>query len=144
MDYTGDDGKKHRVVVLHVAIFGSFERFMGILIEHFTGNFPAWLSPVQVVLIPVRENHENSAQTIASNLKTLGMRVEFMDASENMGGRVRKAKNMKVPYTIILGDKDIEAGMITVEKRGEEKGTQMKLEDFIEKLTKEIKDRALN
>ena len=143
MDYTGEDGKKHRVVVLHVAIFGSFERFIGILIEHFVGNFPVWLSPVQVAMLPVRENHEEKATEITNKLKEQGIRVDYLDSSDNLGKRIRKAKDGKVPYTIIIGDKDIEAGMVTVETRGVETGTQMKAEDFIAKVAQEIKDRVL-
>ena len=144
LSFTNMQGEKERPVVIHRAISGALERFMGVMIEHFSGNFPTWLSPIQVAVIPVRENHEDAAHAFAKNLQTSNIRATFMNASENMGKRVRKAKDMKVPYTIILGDKDIEAGMITVEKRGEEHGSQMTFEDFAKKLEQEIKERALN
>jgi threonyl-tRNA synthetase len=143
LSFTNEQGLKERPVVIHRAISGSLERFMGVLIEHFAGNFPAWLAPIQVAIIPVRENHEAPAHAIVEQLKSAGVRVNYMDASENMGKRVRKAKDMKTPYTIILGDKDIEAGMITVETRGVETGVQMAAEDFIQKITKEVKERSL-
>jgi threonyl-tRNA synthetase len=144
LSFTNEQGLKERPVVIHRAISGSLERFMGVLIEHFAGNFPVWLAPIQVAIVPVRENHEDAAYTLAEQLKSAGVRVNYMDASENMGKRVRKAKDMKTPYTIILGDKDIEAGMITVETRGVETGTQMKVEDFTEKILSEIKTRSLS
>ncbi|MEI8224254.1 MAG: threonine--tRNA ligase [bacterium] len=143
LSFTNEQGLKERPVVIHRAISGSLERFMGVLIEHFAGNFPVWLAPTQVAIVPVRENHEDAAHTIADQLKSAGVRVNYMDASENMGKRVRKAKDMKTSYTIILGDKDIEASMITVETRGIETGSQMKIEDFTEKILSEIKTRSL-
>lgn len=143
LSFTNEQGLKERPVVIHRAISGSLERFMGVLIEHFAGNFPAWLAPIQVAMIPVRENHEAPAHAIAKQLKSAGVRVNYMDASENMGKRVRKAKDLKTPYTIILGDKDIEAGMITVETRGVETGVQMTADEFIAKITKEIQGRKL-
>lgn len=148
LSFTNDQGLKERPVVIHRAISGALERFMGVMIEHFSGNFPAWLAPVQVAIIPVRENHEDAAQVIADQLKALSIRTNYMDATDNMGKRVRKAKDMKTPYTIIIGDKDIEAGMVTVETRGPSsaeatEGKQMKIEDFIEKIIIEVKNRNL-
>ena len=116
---------------------------MGVMIENFAGNFPAWLAPVQVAVIPVRENHESIAQELTQKLKDVSIRANFMEAAENMGKRVRKAKDIRTPYTIIIGDKDIEANMVTVEKRGQETGSQMKFEDFLEMISKEIKTRSL-
>lgn len=143
LSFTNEQGLKERPVVIHRAISGSLERFMGVLIEHFAGNFPVWLAPAQVAIVPVRENHEDAAHAIAQQLKSVGVRVTYMDASENMGKRVRKAKDMKTPYTIILGDKDIEAGVITVETRGVETGSQMTAIDFINQVVQAIHDRAL-
>jgi threonyl-tRNA synthetase len=114
------------------------------LIEHFAGNFPTWLAPVQVYVLPVRENHEDLAKEITKKLHNQFVRVEYLDSSDNLGKRIRKAKESKTPYTVIIGDKDIEARMITVETRGQESGTRMKAEDFIEKISKEIKDRTLS
>lgn len=143
LSFTNEKGEHERPVVIHRAISGSLERFMGVMIEHFSGNFPTWFAPTQVAIIPVRENHEELASNISQKLKLSNVRVNYMDASDNMGKRVRKAKDMKTPYTIIIGDKDIEAGMVTIETRGQETGTQMKFEDFQTKLLQEIKDRVL-
>lgn len=143
LEFTNEQGQKERPVVIHRAISGSLERFMGVMIEHFAGNFPVWLAPNQVSILPVRENHEAKAREIYNSLRNILVRANYEDSSENLGKRVRRAKDMKTPYTIIIGDKDIEAGMITVETRGVETGVQMKAEDFIEKISKEIKDRSL-
>ena len=141
MNYTGQDGLKHRVVVLHVAIFGSFERFFGILIEHYAGNFPLWIAPVQVKVIPVRESHNNEAKKVADELKKAGFRVDFDNKDGNMGGKVRDAKNNKIPYWVILGDKDISAKVVTVENRDKGNLGQMSLEDFISKIQKEKENK---
>ncbi len=138
MNYIGQDGKKHKVVVLHVAIFGSFERFMGILIEHFAGNFPLWLSPIQVKVLPVRESHNEYAKNIFENLKESGIRAEFDSRDENLGKKVRSAKEEKVPYWIVIGDKDIEAEKITLESRDYGQIGQISKEELISKLKEEI------
>lgn len=141
MDYIGEDGKKHRVTVLHVAIFGSFERFMGILIEHYAGTFPLWLSPVQAKVIPVRTNHNEYAKQIYELLKENNIRVEFDDEESNLGGKVRDAKNKKIPYWIVIGDKEIEANKITLESRDKGALGQMSKEELLSKLTQEIKEK---
>ncbi len=143
LSFTNEQGVKERPVVIHRAISGALERFMGVMIEQFAGNFPVWLAPSQVAIIPVRKNHEDAARTIADSLKGQSVRTAYMNAEENMGKRVRKAKDMKIPYTLIIGDKDLEAGMVTVETRGKEQGEQMTIEAFTEKILKEIKDRSL-
>ena len=143
MNYTGEDGKQHRVVVLHVAIFGSFERFMGILIENFAGSFPVWLSPVQVVIAPISEKQAEYAKGIYEKLKDMDVRVELDDSNESLGKRIRNAKTGKVPYVIVIGDKEKDAGTITVEGRTE-KLEGISLEVFTERLQKEIKEKTLN
>ena len=141
LDYIGEDGKKHRVVVLHVAIFGSFERFMGVLIEHYAGAFPLWLSPVQVKVIPVRENHNEYAKQVYDLLKENNIRAELDDGDTNLGGKVRDAKNNKIPYWIVVGDKEIEAKKVNLESRDSGQLGQMSKEELIEKLLLEIKDK---
>ena len=142
MDYVGEDGKKHRVVVLHVAVFGSFERFMGVLIEHYAGAFPTWLSPVQVAIIPVRENHEEEALKISKMLKDSNIRVEIFSADKNsLGKRIHEAKDMKTPYVIVLGDKEVASGKLTIENRDGTKTEDISTEEFLKKLEKEIKDK---
>ncbi len=141
MDYTGEDGKKHRVVVLHVAIYGSFERFMGVLIEHYAGAFPLWLSPVQVKVIPVRTNHTEYAKEVYKLLKENDIRAELDDEEVNLGGKVRDAKNNKLPYWIVIGDKEIEANKITLESRDNGQLGQMSKEELLKKLLEEIKNK---
>lgn len=143
LTYKSKEGFPETPLCIHRAPLGTHERFIGFLIEHFAGNFPTWLAPVQVTVLPVRENHEDLAKELTKKLHNQFVRVEYMDGSENLGKRIRKSKEMKTPYTIIIGDKDIEAGMITVETRGVETGVQMKAEDFIAKIAEEIKNRSL-
>jgi len=141
MDYTGEDGKKHRVVVLHVAILGSFERFIGILIEHYAGAFPLWLSPIQVKIIPVRENHNEYAKQIYDLLKENNIRAELANEDGNLGGKVRDAKNNKIPYWIVIGDKEIEADKVTLESRDLGQLGQISKEELLTKFTQEIKEK---
>jgi len=141
MDYVGDDGKKHRVVVLHVAILGSFERFMGVLIEHYAGAFPIWLSPVQVAIIPVRENHEEKAKELYNILKQASIRTEMFPADDSLGKRIHAAKDMKTPFVIVLGDKEVSSSNLTIENRDGTKTEGITAEDFLSKLKKEIKDK---
>jgi threonyl-tRNA synthetase len=141
MDYTGQDGQKHRVVVLHVAIFGSFERFMGILIEHYAGNFPLWISPIQVKVIPVRDTHNAYATEIFEKLKTAGIRAELDDRDLNLGKRVRAAKDTRVPYWLVLGDKEVESGTVTLESRDAGQIGQMKIDKLLQKLHSEISEK---
>ncbi len=143
MDYVGEDGKKHRVVVLHVAIFGSFERFIGILIEHFAGAFPLWLSPVQVIILPISEHQKEYAENIYKELKDSKIRIELDDSNESLGKRIRNAKMQKVPYIIVVGDKEKDGKVVTVEGRTE-KLEGIKLTEFVERINKEIKEKTLN
>jgi threonyl-tRNA synthetase len=141
MDYTGQDGQKHRVVVLHVAIFGSFERFFGILIEHYAGNFPLWLSPVQVKVIPVRDTHNKYAEEIFAKLKEKNIRAEFDDRDQNLGKKVRAAKDERVPYWLVLGDKEVESGTVTLESRDAGQIGVMKIDELLEKMETKILDK---
>ncbi|MFA6226915.1 MAG: threonine--tRNA ligase [Candidatus Paceibacterota bacterium] len=142
LTYSDKDGKEKTPVMIHRAIIGSPERFMGILIEHYAGAFPLWLAPVQVKIVPVRENHNEYAEKISAELKTAGFRVDCDTKEGNMGGKVRDAKNNKVPYTIIVGDKDISANKITVENRDKGALGQMDLKEFIEKVKKEREEKV--
>ena len=141
MDYVGPDGKKHRVVVLHVAVLGSFERFMGVLIEHYAGAFPTWLSPVQVAIIPVRENHEGEAKKLFDTLKESNVRVEIFGSDDSLGKRIHAAKDMKTPYVIVLGDKEVASGELTIENRDGTKTENISSLGFMEKLKKEIEGK---
>lgn len=141
LTYTDKDGKEKTPIMIHRAITGSPERFMGILIEHYAGNFPVWLSPTQIKIIPVRENHNEYAKKIADELKSMNVRVELDDTDEGMGKKIRAGKNMKVPYMLVIGDKEIESGELALEIRDSATQTKITLEDLKVKLAKEIKER---
>ncbi len=136
-----EKSEKERIVMIHAAIMGSIERFMAVIIEHFAGNFPLWLSPVQVKIIPVRENHNDYAEKIASHLKDAGIRVDLDISPDGMGKKVRSAKDEKIPYWIIVGDKDVEADKATLESRDKGQIGQLDLDTITERLSKEIKDK---
>ena len=134
LTYEGSDGKAHTPVMVHRAIYGSVERFLGILIEHYAGKFPLWINPSQVKILTVADTFNEYAEGVYKQLKDLGYRVELDDRNESLGKKVREAKKAKVPYYIVIGDKDMEAGMITVENRDTESSEQMSTEDFIKLL----------
>ena len=140
---SNEKGEKERIVMLHAAIMGSIERFMSILIEHTAGNFPVWLSPVQVIVLPISEHQKEYADSVFQALKDADIRVELDDSNESLGKRIRNAKMSKVPYVIVIGDKEKEAKVITVEGRTE-KLENITTEVFIENLQKEIEERTLN
>ena len=136
---TNEKGEKEQVVMIHAAIMGSIERFMSTLIEHTAGVFPVWLSPVQVSIVPVRENHANKAQEIFEALKKENIRVEMKNEDDSLGKRINSAKAQKVPYVIVLGDKEVSSGNLTVEGRTEK--INLSVEDFIAKLKEEINNK---
>lgn len=139
--YNDADGKEKTPVMIHRALIGSPDRFMGVLIEHFAGAFPLWLSPVQVKILPVSEKHLDYARGIFEELKNAGIRTELDDADESLGKKIRNAKTEKVPYLIVVGDKEVEANTITLENRKESEGSK-KLPEVIERLKDEIKKRS--
>jgi threonyl-tRNA synthetase len=142
LTYTTKDGKIETPLCIHRAPLGTHERFIGFLIEHYAGNFPLWLSPIQVKVIPVRENHNRYAEDIAKKLRLTGFRVDCDTNEGNMGGKIRDGKRNKVPYMIVVGDKDIEAKKVTVESRDKGNLGQMDMEDFIKKVSEEKINRA--
>lgn len=143
LSFKNEKGEDERPVVIHRAISGSLERFMGVMIEHFAGAFPVWLSPVQVIILPISEHQKEYAEGIYKTLKEADIRVELDDSNESLGKRIRNAKMSKVPYVIVIGDKERDANVITVEGRTE-KLEGITKEKFLEKLEKEIKERTLN
>ncbi len=138
-----EKGEKERIVMIHAAIMGSIERFMSIMIEHTAGIFPVWLSPVQVVIAPISEKQSEYANDVYKKLLEKNIRVELDDSNESLGKRIRNSKMSKVPYIVVIGDKEKEANLITVEGRTE-KLENIKLESFIEKIEKENKERTFN
>jgi threonyl-tRNA synthetase len=141
LTYIDNTGKEVNPVMVHRAVLGSYERFLVLLIEHFAGNFPLWLSPIQIKIIPVRENHNEYAKKIADELKALDIRVDFDDSDEGMGKKIRAGKNMKVPYMLVIGDKEIESGELALEIRDGAIQEKISLENLKTKLQKEIKER---
>ena len=138
LEYTGSDGNKHRPVMLHRAILGSVERFMGTLLEHYAGALPLWLSPVQVSLIPVKDTHQAFAEKILGELKAAGLRCEILSPSDTLGSRIRTAQTEKIPYMIVLGDKEIQAEKIAVRSRVLGDLGPMALEDFLKRTNSEL------
>ena len=143
MTYVGADGEKHRPVMIHRTAFGSIERFIGILIEQFAGAFPLWLAPVQVKVIPVSERHLEYAGQIRDQLHAAGLRCEVDDRSEKMGYKIREAQMMKIPYMLVVGDKEIENGTVAVRSRAGGDLGVMEPAAFLAKAQEEIASRAL-
>jgi threonyl-tRNA synthetase len=137
LEYTDKDGSKQTPVMIHRAIAGSLERFLSIAIEHFAGNFPFWMSPVQAVIVPVAEPHEEKAKELRGLLKKNGFRIETNLSNDSFGKKIRTTKKEKVPYTIIIGDKDLEADKVTLESRDDGQIGQLSIEEIIERFKEE-------
>ncbi len=137
LEYVGEDGQKHRPIMIHRAIFGSIERFIGILIEHFAGKFPVWLSPVQVKILPITDRTLDYAEGVASKLAAEGIRCEVDKRSEKIGYKIREAKLEKVPYILVVGDKEAEDDTVNVNKRGVEEKETLSISDFVARVKEE-------
>ena len=142
LNYIGDDGKEHKVFVIHRSSIGTIERTMAFLIEKYAGAFPLWLSSVQVKVLPIGEAHFEYSKTIFEKLKAEGIRVELDDSNESLGKKIRNAKTEKVPYTLVIGDKEVAENKVTVESRDAGKVGEFDIESLLEKLKREIKDRS--
>ncbi len=138
LEYTGEDGQKHRPVMIHRVVFGSIERFIGILIEHFAGAFPTWLAPVQAMIIPITDRQHEYAKELEARLNAAGIRVEADYRSEKMGYKIREAQLKKIPYMLVVGDKEMEDGTVAVRARKEEKGGTMTVDAFLAAIRAEI------
>ncbi len=143
LEYIGSDGEKHRPIMIHRVVFGSIERFIGILTEHFAGAFPTWLAPVQVKMLPIADRHLDRIYEIKKQLEAAGLRVEVDDRSEKIGFKIRSAQLEKVPYMVIVGDKDIENGTVSVRSRKQGELGAMRIEEFVKNITEEIESKAL-
>ena len=143
INYIGKDGKAHRAIMIHRALFGSLERFFGVLIEHYKGAFPVWLSPSQVSVLTITERSSQAAAGIVEKLRLAGIRVKLDDDNEKIGAKIRKATMEKVPYMLILGDKEAESGLVSVRKRSGEETKDVKLEDFIAVVREKIATKDL-
>ena len=143
LEYRNSQGSASRPVMIHRAVLGSLERFIGILIEHYGGAFPLWLSPVQISLIPVAEPHANYAHAIVRDLQQAGYRVELQTASETLGARIRKSQTEKIPYMLVMGDKEIEAKKIAIRSRVKGDLGQKTVEEFLGQLKQENKPTTM-
>lgn len=141
IDYVGEDGQKHRPIMIHRACFGSMERFIGILTEHYAGAFPTWMAPVQVKILPISEKHVEYAKELAKQMHRDYVRVEVDDRSEKIGYKIRQAQMSKVPYMLVVGDKEVEEGTVNVRKHGGDELGSVPFEEFFNAIKIEIKER---
>lgn len=141
-EYVGADGEKHRPIMIHRVVFGSIERFIGILIEHFAGAFPLWLAPEQVRILPIADRHHDRAYEIKKQLESAGLRVTVDDRSEKIGYKIREARLQRLPYWLIVGDKEVENGSVSVSRRGEGDIGSMELSALLARLQEEIATKA--
>ena len=143
LEYTGSDGEKHTPVMIHRVVFGSIERFIGVITEHFAGAFPIWLAPVQVKLLPIADRHHDYAFEVAKKLEAKGIRCEVDTRSEKTGYKIREAQLQKIPYMLLMGDKDIEGNCVSVRKRGEGDIGAMGVDEFVEMAAKQIESKEI-
>ncbi|HEY4843163.1 MAG TPA: threonine--tRNA ligase [Terriglobales bacterium] len=142
LEYVAEDGTRKQPVMVHRALYGSVERFFGVLIEHYAGAFPVWLSPIQVAMIPIAERHSAYAEKVAEQLRSTGVRVEVDSRNEKMNAKIREHAMQKIPFLLVVGDKESEANKVNVRTRGKEKTEDMPIIDFVEKIKKLIADRS--
>ena len=141
IEYVGEDGQKHRPIMIHRACFGSMERFIGILTEHYAGAFPTWMAPVQVKILPISEKHVEYAKELAKQMHRDYVRVEVDDRSEKIGYKIRQAQMAKVPYMLVVGDKEVKEGTVNVRKHGGDELGSVPFEEFFNSIKIEIKER---
>jgi len=141
IEYVGEDGQKHRPIMIHRACFGSMERFIGILTEHYAGAFPTWMAPVQVKILPISEKHVEYAKDLAKQMHRDYVRVDVDDRSEKIGYKIRQAQMAKVPYMLVVGDKEVEEGTVNVRKHGGDELGSVPFEEFFNSIKIEIKER---
>jgi threonyl-tRNA synthetase len=139
LEYVANDGTRQRPIMIHRALFGSIERFFGVLVEHYAGAFPTWLSPVQVRILPVAQSHEEYALEVLAVLKDRGIRVEVVEANDPLGKRIRSSKMEKVPYVLVVGDEDIAHRTVGVNAREAEVERDVSVEDFVARLNNELR-----
>ena len=142
LEYVAEDGTRKQPLMVHRALYGSVERFFGVLIEHYAGAFPVWLSPVQVAMIPIAERHTEYAEKVASQLRLAGVRVEVDSRNEKMNAKIREHAMQKVPFLLVVGDKESEANKVNVRTRGKEKTEDMATAAFVEKIKKLIAEKS--
>jgi threonyl-tRNA synthetase len=143
LEYTGDDNQKHQPIMIHRALFGSIERFFGVLIEHYAGAFPLWLAPVQVAVLPITDRINEYAEEIGTDLRDAGFRVEVNSKSDKIGAKIRDAQLQKVPYMLILGDKELDEKAVAVRERKQGDIGAMSLAEFKEMITRQKEQRSI-
>jgi threonyl-tRNA synthetase len=139
LSYIGEDGVEHTPVVLHRAVTGTTERFLGVLIEHFAGAFPVWLAPVQAMLIPIADRHLPYIQEVAQKLKEAGLRVEIDERGERMNAKIRDAQRQKIPYMLVVGDQEVAQGQVALRMRSGENPGPMPVQAFLERARQDIR-----
>jgi len=144
LEYTGEDGHAHQPIMIHRALMGSMERFFGILVEHYAGAFPTWLAPVQALIISITDKHKDYADALARRLGDAGFRVEADLRSEKMGFKVREAERAKIPYMLVVGDREVENGEVSIRRHGGINAGSQKIETFVDLLTREVEQRDLH
>ncbi|HZB41417.1 MAG TPA: His/Gly/Thr/Pro-type tRNA ligase C-terminal domain-containing protein, partial [Ilumatobacter sp.] len=138
LEYVGSDNNRHRPIMLHRALLGSVERFFGVLLEHYAGNFPTWLAPLQVRVLPVATAHEEYAKAVAERIQAAGGRVDVVHADDQLGKRIRASKLEKIPYILVVGDDDVAANTVGVNPRGGEVERGVALDEFLARFVDEV------
>jgi len=141
LTFTNEKGKKEKVFIIHAAIMGAIERLLAVLIEHYAGAFPVWLSPVQVNIVPISEKYHDYAQKVYESLKESGIRTELNNTNDTLGKRIRESEMQKVPYILVVGEKEIKEKSVAVRQRGTKDIKVVKINTFIKKIKKEVEDR---
>jgi len=144
LEYITSKGTRERPIMIHRVLYGSVERFLGILIENYAGAFPTWLAPVQAIILPITEKHHDYGQQVLAKLVKAGIRAKIDDSENTLSYKIRNAENQKIPYILVVGDKEIEGGSVAVRKRGSKDTGVVKLFDFVDKIKESIKNRSLN
>ena len=143
LEYVGEDGERHQPVMVHRALFGSLERFFGVLIEHYAGAFPLWLAPVQIGLVPISERHQAYAEKVQTGVQNAGFRVELDSRNEKMNAKIRDLTLQKIPYVLVMGDKEAEANAVSVRVRGKGDQGSTPLEQFIVQAKALVEEKSL-
>ena len=143
LEYVGQDGEKHRPVMIHRVVFGSIERFIGVITEHFAGAFPTWLAPVQAIVLPITDRAAEKCKQVQAALDKAGIRCDIDLRNEKIGFKIREAQIQKIPYMLVLGDKEVEQDLVAVRSRKDGDLGTMSLEDFLKKITEEVETKAL-
>jgi threonyl-tRNA synthetase len=144
MEFVGADNTRHRPYMIHRALFGSVERFFAILLEHYAGAMPAWLSPLQARVLPISDDHELYAAAVLGRLTAAGLRADVAEADEPLGSRIRKAKLEKIPYVLVVGDDDVAAGSVGVNARGRDVERGVAVDEFVARIRSDIDERRVD